>query len=73
MAVDNILQELAGDNQGRGHSCAEAGVRATTCGSSSAELSHDDPDFASSYYEFINREMSDATRNEIKAAVSLPL
>lgn len=72
LAVDSILRELAGDNKGRGHSCAEDGVGAATGGSASAEVSHDDPDFASSFYEFINREMSDATRNEIKAAVSLP-
>lgn len=72
LAVDSILRELAGDNKGRGHACAEDGVGAATGGSASAEVSHDDPDFASSFYEFINREMSDATRNEIKAAVSLP-
>jgi hypothetical protein len=66
LAVDDILRELAGDAD-------EEGGAATSDASptdGAATASRDDPDFASSFFEFINREMSDTTRAEIKAAVS---
>lgn len=69
LAVDDILRELSGDRE-TASSSVEDGAGATTSASSSTEMSRDDPDFASSFFEFINREMSDPTRAEIKAAVS---
>lgn len=73
LAVDDILRKILRDGGG-GISCTKDGAGATTAGaSSSTAVSRDDPEFASSFFEFINREMSDTTRAEIKAAVSVPL
>ena len=66
LAVDDVLRELAKDRKKQENA---DGVRADT----SEKVSRDDPDFASSFFEFINREMSHTTRAEIKAAVSSKL
>ena len=63
LAVDEILRELA-----PGPDDAEAAGEATRSG---ADVTRDDPNFASSFWEHISKEMSASTRAEIKAAVKM--
>jgi DnaJ-class molecular chaperone len=65
LAVNDILRELAGDSVS---SDADAAGEAT---GSAADVARDDPNFASSYWEHISKEMSASTRAEIKAAVKV--